>query len=261
MSFDVTIGGRATSLTLPQEGPETYNRSSPLPDRTMPRFPRPPLAEPRPPEIFAIAGHAAVTPEDALVVEAIRIRWRDSAVATSLKDRSSFAASEHSEQVGTWLAMVIDWLAAWYGQSREHPYREPTPPVRIVLVDDPDGQAFYAGESAIPSIGVGGSVIAGRPELLAAFAAASRGTSPPLEYQILSDARSFAQRGEYRYAVINACTAAEIALAQSPDAQRGDGEPKPSGIAELYKLIAGKRASLPVSVDRVIDQLAPVFRS
>lgn len=254
MSLDVAIGRRATTLTLPQEGPETYGRSAPPAERPIPKFPPPPIAEPRAPELFATLSHAAVTPADAVVVEAIRLRWRDEAFATSLKDRSSFAVSDHSKEVGAWLATVIDWLAAWYGEGRERGYWEPRPPVRIVLVDDPDEQAFYAEGGGIPS--VGGGVIVERPELVAAFAAASLGTGPPLEYQLIADARFFAMRGDYRYAVINACTAAEIALAQSEDGQPGENELDPSGIAERYKLIAGRRESLPVSVNRVIDQLA-----
>jgi hypothetical protein len=103
-------------------------------------------------------------------------------------------------------------------------------------------------------------------EVRGAFAAASRGFPLPLEHRLLADAVMHAHRDEHRQAAISACSAVEVALAA--EARRllvrgGRSEDEADsvlkgvrGVVELYRLTAVRRAGLPVSIGRVMDQLA-----
>lgn len=103
-------------------------------------------------------------------------------------------------------------------------------------------------------------------ELKGAFAAASRGIELPLEHQLIADARLYASQRQYRQAVISACSAAEVALAQSSRASliragRTEAEAheivrKVSGVVELFRLNAGRGQLLGVSIGRVMNLLA-----
>jgi hypothetical protein len=103
-------------------------------------------------------------------------------------------------------------------------------------------------------------------ELRAAFAAASSGIGLPLPRRLLADAIVRNSRDEHRYAVITACSAVEVALSESAaaaltDAGRSKREVEDilngvSGAVELYWLNAGRDGGLPVSIGRVMSQLA-----
>jgi hypothetical protein len=259
-SFDIRIADRPTVLTLPKEGPPSFGAPSPAPSPSFPTFPPPGLAEP-------VVGSdsrfvlSLTTPEDAFVVEGVRLRWYDDDFARSITTRANVA--RFSQQVGDWLSVVREWLEAWSGGRPSSIRREASPLVRLVMSHNPDAGEFRAGGQA-PLI-VQHMRIFTADELRAAFAAASRGLRLPLEYQLLGDARLSAAHDEHRHAVINACSAAEVGLAQSlrgalARAKRTEKEItatlKVSGVVELYRAHALRRPPLPVSIGEVMSHLA-----
>ncbi len=204
-------------------------------------------------------------PEGALVVGAIRFQWNDEEFESS---RRKGRAGQFSGEVGTWLSIVRNWLSAWTGDVRHAiNYGEPPARVRLVPFKNPGAGEIRAGGAPLH---VRKLHMPGALEVQAAFAAASFGIDLPLRHQLLADARLYAAQREYRYAVINACSAAEVALSDSArsllaaagqtDEQIQASLDEASGVVELYHLYAELRgdlkAALGVSSGRVIDQLA-----
>jgi hypothetical protein len=268
-SFDVVIAGRPTTLTLPLSGPRAHTVAGSGPPSQVPEFPPPPLA--------TSDKHGQITatismpvPETWFAIEALRLQWSDPEFIDSIRrsrdhtSRSMFEeVSGFSADVGAWLATVRGWLAAWYQDVRRPPTVAEDPRVRLVIVDDLDAGAFWAGGGTLPQIVIR-KMIDG-DHLAAAFAAASKGRAVPVEHSLLIDSRLHMLQHEFRFAVINACTAAEVAMSQTVRArlldaglsqsQAGQILASGSGIADLYRLAATFFDDLGVSRKRVIDQL------
>jgi hypothetical protein len=261
-SYEVTIGGRPTTLTLPNEGMGEFRTDRTETPGRLPSFPEPPLALPlgRASTSLSLARGAR---EGELVAQVIRLQWRDNEFFAGELEESGRNPNEFSRELGAWLAMVRNWLAAWSENVRDRVEPEPTPLIQAALAGDPATAAVTGGRSRFvyiqdqrPSTAL---------ELEAAFAAASRSERVPLEHQLLNDARVHVHRGENRYAVITACTAAEVALsgsAQALLAAAGRSEEEVaeilegvSGVVELYRLNAGSPLG-GVSIKRVKGQLA-----
>jgi hypothetical protein len=195
-------------------------------------------------------------------VDNVRLRWRD----TSLEHAAGEFVSDRNfaEELGTWLSTVRDWLSAWSHNVRERALLEPTPRVRVALMDDPDAGTVSSGGTR--PVFVLGERASTPVELRAAFVAASSGIPLPLPRKLLAEAIVHAARHEHRHAVISACSAAEVALSESAravlaGAGRTDDEIAEilggvNGVVELYRLNASRPTSPRVSIRRVMDQLA-----
>ena len=264
-SYEVKIAGHAARLTLPKETAPLPGGTSPEVPRRIPPFPPPPLVEPMIDENATFATVSFGVPEGALVVAAIRLWWDDKDFERSPQNQR---AVQFSADVGAWLSIVRNWLAGWTGDVR-HAINYGSPParVRLVLFNDPGAGQFGFGGAPLH---VRKLQIPGALEVQAAFIAASHGIDLPLHHQLLADARLYVAQREYRYAVINACSATEVALSDSARTLMGaagktDEEinatlDKASGVVELYHLNAelksDLKAELGVSASRVMDQLA-----
>jgi hypothetical protein len=261
-SYEVTIGGRAIILTLPSQGPEHFGESREARTAPIPKFPPPKLAEAL---VSGVRAHSSVsrpTPDPALVVAAVRLRWPDG----DLKQLSAMhAPSDLAAQLGAWLSRVRDWLAAWSGNLRETVFLEPTPAMRLGQFGGPQKGPIGAGGSNAPVMMLGERT-SDSVEVRAAFVAASRDEGLPLPRLLLAEAQVHAVRQHYRQAVISACGAVEVALSESArTAFSRVGRSKKeidsvlrgvSGVVELYRLNAGRKDGLAVSIAQVIDQLA-----
>ena len=94
----------------------------------------------------------------------------------------------------------------------------------------------------------------------------TRAIEVPLDYQLLAESGVHLARGQYRHAVVSACSAAEVALsAEAARLLRGAGWTendvqailrRANGVTELYRLTAVRRHGLPVSIGQVMNQLA-----
>ncbi len=261
-SYEVMIAGRAITLTLPSQGPESWAKSRDAPMGPIPKFPPPKLAKALVSGVWAYSSTSRVVPDPVLVVGAVRLRWPDGDLA-QLGDMR--ALSDFAKQFGAWLSTVRDWLAAWSGNLRETVFREPTPPMRLAQFDAPQRGQIGAGGSNTPVMMLDERT-SDSVELRAAFAAASRDEGLPLPRLLLAEAQVHAVRQHYRQAVISACGAVEVALSESARAELSHaGRSRReidsvlrgvSGVVELYRLNAGRKRGLAVSIGQVIDQLA-----
>lgn len=261
-SYDVRIGDRPTLLTIPKDGPKQIARSPNHAPSAIPSFPPPPLASPLNPKVRAVASLSLPVPPQVLAVTALRLRWDDDKLESSLGELGG--TKDFAAALKTWLTSVQDWLAAWSGNVRERVHQEGPPHFRVAAVRQPEKPAAGGG-GPIPVI-VQGQRSFTADEVRGSFAAASGGFPLPLEHQLLGEADVLAVRGATREAVIAACSAAEVAL--SGEARRallrtGTSEKDAkailkgvSGVVELYRLNAARRGGLPVSIGNVIANLA-----
>lgn len=252
---------RNVTLTLPRNGPRTFGGAPDAALNELPAFSRPPLAAGFTRGGAVLGRVARVAPEMLLVVTAVRLRW-ESRRAGSLSDVADSIAV--SRGLGAWLSSVRDWLSVWTGALREPVHGDPTPRVRVALVEEPDAGTFSSGGAA-PRFVMGGHGATGL-ELRAAFSAASSGYGLPLHHRLLIEAQLQLHRGEHRLAVITACAAAEVVLTGiARDSLRSSGRPKGEideimkgvlGVVELYRLNAAQLTGSGVSIGRVTAQLA-----
>ena len=168
---------------------------------------------------------------------------------------------------GEWLVRAEGWLDAWTGAVRHLVTKVGTPRVLAALPGDDGGLAGVGTGGPVPVV-IQGQRWATPEEVTAAFAAASSKLEIPLAHVILRRSVVEFHAGEYRLCVIDACSAAEIALGAALTARlqaQGltNAEMEPllrlgSGIAEAFpvywQLVAAGQSA--VSRNRVIDQLA-----
>jgi hypothetical protein len=261
-SYEVRIQDWRIGLTLPLEGPDATPFGEPDKPRAIRAFPPPPLPEGFTPKVFTYASVSLPVHEKVLAVDVVRLRWRDEALAIS---RNELGGSDpFINAFDDWLNAVYDWLTAWSGNVRTPIERRPRPVVLIASQDDPAAPA-RGGGGTIPVL-VQGQRAFNPAEVRGAFAAASRAIPVPLEHRLLAEAVMHVHRDEHRQAAISACSAAEVALAAESRhllirAGRSHDEAASilkgvRGVVELYRLSAARRRGLPVSIGRVMDQLA-----
>lgn len=261
-SYEIRIQDWRPVLTLPLEGPDATPLGEPDKPRPVRAFPPPPLPEGFTPKVVSYASMSLPVHEKVLAVDVVRLRWRDEALAVS---RSELGGSDpFINAFDDWLNPVYDWLTAWSGNIRTRIERRPKPVVLIATQDDPAAPARGGGGTT--SVLVQGQRAFKPPEVRGAFAAASRAIPVPLEHRLLAEAVTHVHRDEHRQAAISACSAAEVALAAESRrllirAGRSQDEAESvlkgvRGVVELYRLSAGRRRGLPVSIGRVMDQIA-----
>jgi hypothetical protein len=259
-SYDVSLDGTAMKMTLPSGGLRALCISS-TSNFDIPSFPEPALTQGRTTNIQAHASVSLPIPENIFAATALRLRWHDSELEENVGELG--VAVKFSEQVGGWLAVVRDWLAAWSGNVREHIELEATPNVRLTLFNDDVLPARGGGPTPVV---LQGQAAATSIQLTAALAAASTDHALPLERQLLADAVVQAHRRQYRQAAISACSAAEVALSAAARAHlMAAGRTRDevdkilsgvTGVVELYRLNAGRRRPLCVSIGKVRNELA-----
>lgn len=267
-SYNVWIGETPATLTMPTGGPSELHlgASRGASSTGFPSFPPPPLAGPITDGAWAYTATSLPVPRPVLIATGVRLQWRDAAHAKQIRDGTQFAGESDPllAELGWWLSVVRDWLSAWSGNLRDRVELAPPPRVRYTLQDG-TSYPVGGGPSGVPVI-VKGQRASYPRELRAAFAAASAGMEVPLPHRLLAESVIYAYRNQYRHAVITACSAAEVALSESADrllagsgrseAERDEILGRVSGLAELCRLNSARPKGLPVSLGRVIDQLA-----
>ena len=252
-------------LTLPIEGLATFaGVPPPKAPGPPPTFPPPPLAETYVPGRLHTQISIAQKPDaDMIAVGAIRLRWQGTDLTRATGPLRSSLERTFVEDLGEWLSIVRDWLAAWSGEPRDSLNWAPRPVSRLASFDNPDAAPITVGG---PSITLVRRRATSRDEIEGAFAAASIGEEVPLEYQLLNESVVYAYRHQNRHAVISACSAAEVALSRGAEREllAAGRTPKQieeilkgvTGVIERYRLNASCKEGLPVSIGRVKGQLA-----
>jgi HEPN domain-containing protein len=264
-SYPITLESRRVRLTLPLENLDDVIHATLRELPSAPRFPgrlRPgPLRAPR-----VESGTAQVVPNGLLVVTAVRLRILAEG-DLALRSYTDWPITTVADAFGTWLTHAETWLDAWTGAVRQPVTRSGMPRIQAAIPAD-DGSLGGVGTGGPVPVVIRGQRWAAPGEVTAAFAAASCGLDVPLAHIVLRRSLVELHAGEYRLCVIDACSAAEIALDAALTAQlraRGlrDGEIEgllrlASGISQAFSLyrdvvMAGQSA---VSQNRIGDQLA-----
>ena len=265
MGYWITLGSSRVRLTLPLENLGDAIHSSTRRIPPAPRFPgtrRPaPLRAPR-----SETGFALPLPDGMLLVTAVRLRIPAEG-GLAVASYTTWPITQVGALFGVWLLRVEAWLDMWTGAIRQPVTRIGTPLIRAALPSEDGGLAGVAAGGSVPVV-IRGQRWATPEEVTASFAAASSELDVPLAYTILRRSLVEFHAGENRLCFIDACSAAEIALAAALTAHLRahgltDAETEQllrvgSGIAEAFpvyrQLIVGGQSA--VSRKRVIDQLA-----
>jgi HEPN domain-containing protein len=201
-----------------------------------------------------------------LVVTAVRLRIPAEG-DLAMQSYTTWPITQVGALFGAWLVRAEAWLDVWTGTIREPVMRVGTPLVRAALPGDDGGLAGLGIGGPVPVV-ISGQRWATPEEVAASFVAASAKLDVPLAYTVLRRALVEFYAGEYRLCVIDACSAAEIALAAAltvhlrahglPDAEIEQLLRLGSGIAEAFPVYRQfvPAAQSAVSRNRVIDQLA-----
>jgi HEPN domain-containing protein len=265
MSYRITIGSSRVRLTLPLENVDDEIHSRIRRTPPAPRFPgtrRPaPLRAPR-----SGTGFALPVPDGMLVVTAVRLRIPAEG-ELAIGSYTTWPITQVGAVFGAWLVRAEAWLDAWTGTIRQPVTRIGTPLIRAALPAADGGLAGVASGGPSPVV-IRGQRWATPEEVTASFAAASSELDIPLAHTIFQRSRIEFYAGEYRLCVIDACSAAEIALGAALTVHlRAHGltgiETEQllrlgSGIAEAFpvyrELVAAGQSA--VSRNRIMDQLA-----
>jgi hypothetical protein len=265
VTYRITLGSGRARLTLPLENVADEIHSISRRTPPAPRFPgkrRPaPLRAAR-----AETGFALPVPEGMLVVSAVRLRIAAEG-DLAIGSYTTWPITQVGALFGAWLVRAEAWLDIWTGTIRAPVTRVGTPLVRAALPNDDGGLAGVGTGGPVPVV-IRGQRSATAEEVAASFAAASAELDIPLAYAILRRSLVELHAGEHRLCVIDACSAAEVALDAALTAYlHAHGLTSAeterllrlgSGIAEafpVYKQLVGAGESA-VSRNRVIDQLA-----
>jgi hypothetical protein len=211
-------------------------------------------------------GFALPVPEGMLVVTAVRLRIPAEG-DLAMQSYTTWPITRVGALFGAWLVRAEAWLDIWTGTIRQPVTRVGTPLVRAALPDGDGGLAGVGTGGPVPVV-IRGQRWATPEEVTAGFAAASGELDIPLAYTILRRSLVEMHAGEYRLCVIDACSAAEVALDAALTARlraRGLTGAEAErllrlgpGIAEAFpvyqQLVAAGQSA--VSRNRLIDQLA-----
>ena len=265
VSYWIKLGPSRVRLTLPLENVDDTIHSITRRTPPAPRFPgtrRPaPLRAPR-----SETGFALPVPDGMLLVTAVRLRIPAEG-DLAIGSYTTWPITSVGAVFGAWLVRAEAWLDAWTGAIRQPVTRIGTPLIRAALPSDDGDLAGVATGGPVPIV-VRGQRWATPEEVTAGFAAASSKLDLPLAHTMLRRSLVEFYAGDYRLCVIDACSAAEIALNAAITARlRAHGLTEAeieqllrlgSGIAEAFpvyrQLVAAGQSA--VSRNRVIDQLA-----
>jgi hypothetical protein len=217
-----------------------------------------PLAEPL---LSSFAGHWGYRASAALCyISSARISFL-------LNPAADVAASSEFRDLGEtflkWFGIVREWAAAWSGE-----------PLRTIgesrgsVLHVPTGGGLMAGSSIrMSSVYIGAAPLT-LAQLRSAFGRASRDEHLPVEHRLLLSAQVAQMGGDFRLAVIDAGSAAEVGLAAAISEELGRkgvvGEfieraiVDANGVVGLASLYAALGHTLAVSKNKVASQLAQV---
>ena len=265
MSYAITLGSRRVRLTLPLENVgevihSTHGSSPPTPPFPGRRRPAPLRTS------YAETGSAQVIPAGLLVVTAVWLRIpADGDLA--VESYTTWPIRTVASAFGTWLARAEAWLDAWTSAVRQPVTRTGTPRIRAAIRTEDGSLAGVSTGGPVPVV-IRGQRWATPDEVTAGFAAASGGLDIPLAHAVLRRSLVELHSGEYRLCVIDACSAAEIALGAALTTRlhaRGleEGEIErliglTSGISQAFSLyhdlVMGGQSA--VSKSQIADKLA-----
>ena len=176
-SYNVTIARKATVLTLPAKGPDELGGGEDKPIPRIPEFPRPPLAEPIVRGAWMQISSRAVLRERPLIVEAIRLRWKDRARTSAVRKGDHFGP-DFDKDLGPWLALARDWLTVWRGGVRRPMMSEVSPQIR--MASSAYGGSIGGGGFAPPGVYLERRQISTPGEVRAAWLEISPSARPAL---------------------------------------------------------------------------------
>jgi hypothetical protein len=172
--------------------------------------------------------------------------------------------SASGREFDKWYSVVRDWVCAWTGQIRHREFDHDES--RIHATIEVEGKASLYGSGLTIGRVITGETAVTRDQVEAAFYCASRDYNLPLQHSLLQRAISDFGKGNFREAVINACTAAEVSLGaavrerlHSADVHEKTLEnimKQSSGAVEIFRLFIVAGGKIGVSDNRVMDQLA-----
>lgn len=211
----------------------------------------------------SVAGTGAEAPTYAHIMRCVV----HSKVAANDEADFKAAAQLFGDEVAAWWSSVSDWLDVLTLQDFASLKRAQ----RSILNDSVQ---MWSGDSAgVRKAGISYQVLTGgihqvevldEHQLQAALDLAASGTPPDVEWLFMRDARSLLNAGEYRRAVIDACTAAELAVTALIDRKFDDDGTSQAertrefgahhGLSKL-KLLHKKRGAVGALPKRLVDDV------
>jgi hypothetical protein len=208
-TYRIMLGSSRARLTLPLENVDSEIHSTTRRTPPAPRFPgsrRPaPLRAPR-----SETGFALPVPEGMLVVTAVRLRIAAEG-DLAIGSYTTWPIARVGAVFGAWLVRAEAWLDVWTGTIRQPVTRIGTPLIRAASPSDDGGLAGVGTGGPVPVV-IRGQRWATPEEVTAGFAAASSELEVPLAHSVLRWSLVELYTDEYRLCVIDACSAAEIAV-------------------------------------------------
>ena len=145
-------------------------------------------------------------------------RWRFETTITTTADKFVYfgAREKFIQELEAWWSLVSTWISIFtkqdfveIGKTRSGIRVGPI----VTWNGDADGLRVNGSkETSIPNVNDKGVEIVNHRTLLACTRLAANGTQPPDEWLFIRDARSLVNARQYRRAVIDAGTAAELAM-------------------------------------------------
>jgi HEPN domain-containing protein len=264
-TYRITLESRRARLTLPLENLGDTIHASVRRAPPAPPFP----GRRRPAPVRASRGESGMSlpmPDALLLVTAVWLRIpADGDLA--VESYTTWPITRVGAAFGAWLARAEAWLDAWTGAVRQ-PVAQLGTRVILAAIPTDDGRLADVGTGGPVPVVIRGQRWATPEEVEAAFAAASSGLEVPLAHMMLRRSVVDLYAGDHRLCVIEACSAAEIALGAALTAHLrahglDDAETEQllrlgSGIGEAFPIYQGLvlRRRSAVSRERVLDQLA-----
>ncbi len=255
-SYRTTLGGRALQITMPTfdgtsvvEPPLLFKR----PNNWVNVDPPNPWGELR---AWNDAGDGTLIPATVCIKRARIVIW------ISHDEFNDGVGPKLDELLSSWWEALSSWIEVATGQDlATHGERRPKMPQHFHLwAGNPDGtmrplsmmlygKFFPTGINVLTPSGVA-----------ACLTAVARGDSPPPERLHLSDARSLHNDEQWRRAVIDAATAAEVAITSWLDNRLNNAEPEvksallgaPLTLGRLHRLYTRLGGTLPPDFDKLV---------
>ncbi|MGP3985090.1 hypothetical protein [Streptomyces sp. KR80] len=250
LTEEVKIGQHKVRLTLPVFDPDSEKLAGPPDERLLPD-----------------SVESAFS--DAWGYQSGGDLYRVGAARSSilLVPASNMATSDELRRLGEsffrWFDIVFHWATAWSGEL-------------VRQVGPKHSSAFNVitdGANIVGSgVSLGGVYLVGVPltrdQVVGAFRRASRGEHLPPEHRLLLDAQAARMDGDFRRAVIDSATAAEVAIASAisdhlrskklTDAFIENLIKRAGGIIGLVDLYVGLGHALGVSKNKLMPELSEV---
>ena len=201
------------------------------------------------------------TRPDVYYVEAVRASF---VAEFGEADNQLSTLTQLTDDFRAWFALANEWFAIWTGQ----PVSSPDSSEQRILHMAIPGRGLMGIGGGRSSFAIGDIAGLGLSQIQGAFQRASVGTRLPIEYRMLLSSQIEQLRGDVRRSVIDAGTAAEVALASAIRANLDGSVISPdfvdrvivnsNGLVGLIDLASSAGIDCQVSKRRAADQLARV---